>query len=75
VPDDVMGEVGAAFVELKAGESAEDEELIGFCKGRLANFKIPRYILFTQDFPMTSSGKVQRYILRERAVKELGLSH
>ena len=74
VPDDVMGEVGAAFVELKAGESAEDEELIGFCKGRLANFKIPRYIFFTRDFPMTSSGKVQRYILRERAVKELGLS-
>lgn len=74
VPDEVMGEVGAAFVELKDGLHAESEELIGFCKGRLANFKIPTYIFFTRDFPMTSSGKVQRFILRERAVKELGLS-
>jgi fatty-acyl-CoA synthase len=73
VPDEVMGEVGAAFVELKDGTDAGEEEIIGFCKGRLANFKIPRYILFTNDFPMTSSGKVQRFILRERAVRQLGL--
>lgn len=74
VPDDVMGEVGAAFVELKVGERATAQEIIDFCKGRLANFKIPRYIFFTRDFPVTSSGKVQRFVLRERAVRELGLS-
>jgi fatty-acyl-CoA synthase len=73
VPDDELGEAGAAFVELKAGEMATDRELIDYCKGRLANFKIPRYVLFTKDFPMTTSGKVQRYILRDQAIEELGL--
>ncbi len=73
VPDDELGEVGAAFVELKAGEGATSREIIDFCKGRLANFKIPKYVLFTKDFPMTTSGKVQRFILRERAIKELDL--
>ena len=74
VPDEEMGEVGAAFVDLKDGEAVTGQEIIEFCKGRLANYKIPKYILFTSDFPMTTSGKVQRFMLRERAVKELGLS-
>ena len=73
VPDEIMGEVGVAFVELKQGETLHDDEIIEFCKGRLADYKIPKHILFTRDFPMTASGKIQRFILRDRAVKELDL--
>lgn len=73
VPDPDLGEAGAAFVELKPGEEASAGELIAFCEGRLAKFKIPKHVLFTDDFPMTTSGKVQRFKLRGRAVKELGL--
>ena len=73
VPDDELGEAGVAFVELKAGEAATGQEIADFCKGRLANFKIPRYVLFTKDFPMTTSGKVRRFLLRGRAIEELGL--
>lgn len=73
VPDDELGEAGVAFVHLKAGHVATDREIIGFCRGRLANFKIPKYVLFSRDFPMTTSGKVQRFILRDRAIRELGL--
>lgn len=73
VPDEVMGEVGAAYVELKMGEQCSERELKEFCKGRLANFKIPKYVVFTDDFPMTTSGKIQKFLLKERAVKKLGL--
>jgi len=73
VPDNDLGEVGAAFVELKAGETASDREIIESCQGRLAKFKIPRYILFTNEFPMTTSGKIQRFVLRKRAIRELRL--
>jgi fatty-acyl-CoA synthase len=73
VPDDIMGEVGAAYVELKMGEQCSERELKDFCKGRLANFKIPKYVVFTNDFPMTTSGKIQKFLLKGRAVKELGL--
>ena len=74
VPDEVLGEVGAAFVEVKEEETLSDREIIDFCKGRLANYKVPKYILFTSDFPLTTSGKVQRFVLKDRAVKELDLS-
>lgn len=73
VPDPVMGEVGMAFVELKEGEKETKEGIIQFCKGKIANFKVPKYVKFTSEFPMTSTGKVQRFKLRERAIKEMGL--
>jgi fatty-acyl-CoA synthase len=73
VPDPVMGEVGMAFVELKEGEKASEQEIIEFCKGKMANFKVPKYVRFTNEFPMTSTGKVQRFKLRERAIQEMGL--
>lgn len=72
VPDKDLGEVGVAFVEIKEGQDATDQELINFCKGRLANYKVPKYVFFTTDFPMTSSGKIQRFILKGLAMKELG---
>jgi len=71
VPDKIMGEVGVAFVELKEGETCTKEEVIGFCKGKIANFKIPKYVEFVKEFPMTASGKVQKFKLREKAINEL----
>jgi fatty-acyl-CoA synthase len=73
VPDPRLIEVGLVCIELKQGETATEEEMINYSKGRLATFKVPRYILFTSDFPMTGSGKIQKFALREKVIKELGL--
>jgi fatty-acyl-CoA synthase len=73
VPDHRMGEVGMACVQLKAGSSCTAEEVIDFAKEALANFKVPRYVKFVEDFPMTGSGKVKKFELREMGIRELGL--
>jgi fatty-acyl-CoA synthase len=65
-PDDKWGETPCAFVELKPDMSVGAEELIEWCKGRLARYKCPRHILF-MEIPKTSTGKVQKFVLRERA--------
>jgi fatty-acyl-CoA synthase len=70
VPDHRLGEVGMAFVELKDGETAKEEEIIEYCKGKIANYKIPRYVKFMKEFPLTPSGKIKKYVLVEQAVKE-----
>lgn len=67
VPDPRLTEVGMAFVELKEGEEAREEEIIAYCRGKIANFKIPRYVIFVQEFPMTGSGKIQKFKLKEKA--------
>ena len=61
-----MGETPCAFVELKPGMSASAEELIAFCRERLASFKCPRHVRF-EALPKTSTGKIQKFALRERA--------
>ena len=63
--DPRLVEVVAVFVELKTGEHATDEELIDFCRQRLASFKVPRRIQFVEQWPMTGAGKIQRYVLKE----------
>jgi fatty-acyl-CoA synthase len=73
VPDVRLSEVGAACIVLNPGASATATELLDFCGGRLASFKIPRHVLFVKEFPMTSSGKVQKFRLRELAMEELQL--
>ena len=73
VPDKKYGEELCAWVKLREGESATDEEIKSFCKGQIAHFKIPRYIRFVDDFPMTVTGKVQKFIMREETMRELGL--
>lgn len=75
VPDEKMGEVGMAYIELKAGEECTAEEIINYCRERLARFKVPRYVKFISaaELPLTSTGKVQKFRLVERAVEELGL--
>lgn len=65
-PDDKWGEVPCAFVELKPGKSANEDELIAFCRARLAGFKTPKRVVF-QELPKTSTGKIQKFSLREAA--------
>ncbi|MBO2458682.1 FadD3 family acyl-CoA ligase [Actinomadura violacea] len=67
VPDARMGEVGRAYVRLRPGRTATEEELVAHCRERLANFKVPREILFVEDLPKTASGKVRRVELKEQA--------
>lgn len=73
VPDLKYGEELMAWVKLKEGCTATPEEIKAFCKGKIAHYKIPRYIKFTTDFPMTITGKIQKYIMREVSIKDLGL--
>jgi fatty-acyl-CoA synthase len=74
VPDSKYGEELCAWVKLKPGASAGAEAIQSFCKGQIAHYKIPRYIKFVDNFPMTVTGKVQKFLMREETVKELGLS-
>ena len=73
VPDPKFGEEIAAWIRLHEGEQASEEEIREFCRGKLSHFKIPHYIRFTEDFPMTVTGKVQKFVLRDWMTKELGL--
>ncbi len=72
VPDERLNEVAAACVVLKPGANVTAEDLMAFCHD-LANFKRPRYVLFMKDYPMTASGKVQKFNLRKIAMQELRL--
>ncbi|MBI3329113.1 MAG: AMP-binding protein [Nitrospinae bacterium] len=74
VPDERLSEVGAACVVLNTGANVTADEITDFCRGKLARFKIPRHVLFMKDYPMTSSGKVQKFRLREIAMEELRLA-
>jgi fatty-acyl-CoA synthase len=65
-PNDKWGETPCAFVEMKPGHSATAEELIEWCRARLARYKCPRHVVFA-EIPKTSTGKVQKFALRERA--------
>ena len=66
-PDARLGEVGHAFVQLRAGADEDADALIAFCKPRLADYKVPRRIEFVSEWPMTATGKIQRFRLRELA--------
>ncbi len=74
VPDERFGEELCAWIRLKPGEEADAEELTAFCRGQIAHYKIPRYVRFVDEFPMTVSGKVRKFVIRERMIEELGLS-
>lgn len=74
VPDPRMGEELCACVVLRAGETANDEDIRAFCRGKIAHYKVPRYICFVESFPMTITGKIQKYLLREQAAQILGLT-
>ena len=71
VPDPKFGEEVAAWIRLRDGQTANEAEIREYCKGRLAHFKIPRYIRFVEEYPMTVTGKVQKYLIRESMAEEL----
>src|SRR5271168_4073302 len=66
VPDDRYGEEICAWVKLRPGESATEEEIKAFCRDQIAHYKVPRYVKFVDEFPMTVTGKIQKFIMRER---------
>ena len=65
-PDEKWGETPCAFIELKPGQEVTAEEIVACCREHLAHYKAPRFVVF-EELPKTSTGKVQKYILRERA--------
>jgi fatty-acyl-CoA synthase len=67
VPDDFYGEAVMAWIQLHAGETVSAEEIRAFCKDRLAHFKVPAHIRFVDEFPMTVTGKLQKFRMREMA--------
>ena len=73
VPDPRLTEVACACVVVEPGQAITDADLDGFCRGKMASFKIPRHLVVMDDYPMTSSGKVQKYLLRQTAAEQLGL--
>jgi len=73
VPDREKGEELCAWIVAKPGEALSEEEVKAFCRGEIAHYKIPRYVRFVQDMPMTVTGKPQKFLMREAMVKELGL--
>ncbi|MGH8806336.1 MAG: AMP-binding protein [Noviherbaspirillum sp.] len=74
VPDKKFGEELCACVVLRPGMQADAEEIRAFCSGQIAHYKIPRYVLFVEEFPMTVTGKVQKMVLREKMAEALGLN-
>ena len=73
VPDERYGEEAAAFVIAREGASLDAEALREYCRGRIAHYKVPRYVVVVDEFPMTVTGKVQKFKLRDQAIAELGL--
>ena len=74
VPDKKYGEEVCAWIRLRQGRTATEDEIRDFCRGQIATFKIPRYIRFVTEFPMTVTGKIQKFRMREQMLSELGLS-
>jgi fatty-acyl-CoA synthase len=74
VPDERYGEEIMAWVIVREGVSVTEDELRGYCRDKIAHYKIPRYIATCSDFPMTVTGKIQKFKLREQAIEQLGLA-
>ena len=74
VPDRKYGEEVCAWIRLRQGHDATEDEIRDFCRGQIATFNIPRYIRFVNEFPMTVTGKIQKFRMREQMLSELGLS-
>jgi fatty-acyl-CoA synthase len=73
VPDERYGEELMAWIVPRPGAQPSDVEIREFCKGQIAHHKIPRYVKFVDSFPMTVTGKVQKFKMRELAIEALGL--
>jgi fatty-acyl-CoA synthase len=73
VPDAKYGEELCAWIRLREGATMSTEDLKAYCQGKLAHYKVPRYVRVTDEFPMTVTGKVQKFKMRETSIEELGL--
>ena len=73
VPDTRFGEELCAWIKLRAGEALTADEVRDFCRDQIAHYKVPRHIRFVEEFPMTVTGKMQKFIMRERMTAELGV--
>ncbi len=71
IPDEFYGEQVAAWIELHANETASEDEIREFCKDNIGHFKIPKFIQFVKEFPMTVTGKLQKFKMREEMIKKL----
>lgn len=73
VPDDKYGEQVCAWIELKKGKKLTENQVKEFCRGKIAHYKIPHYVLFVNEFPMTVTGKIRKVAMREKSIEMLGL--
>jgi fatty-acyl-CoA synthase len=73
VPDPKFGEELMAWIQLADGEQLTEAEVKAFCQGQIARYKVPRYIKFVDAFPMTVTGKIQKFVMRQQSIGELGL--
>ncbi|MCX4163159.1 MULTISPECIES: hypothetical protein [Paraburkholderia] len=73
VPDDKTGEELCAWIVLRQGEHASEEDIRDFCRGQIAHYKVPRYVRFVDEMPLTVTGKVQKFAMREAMVRLLNL--
>jgi fatty-acyl-CoA synthase len=73
VPDERYGEELCAWIKLHDGVTATADEIRSFCRGQISHYKIPRHIKFVESFPMTVTGKIQKFVMREQMIAELGL--
>ena len=74
VPDEKTGEELCAWIVLRQGEHASEEDIRDFCQGRIAHYKVPRYVRFVDEMPLTVTGKVQKFVMREEMIRLLNLS-
>jgi fatty-acyl-CoA synthase len=74
VPDPKYVEEVCAWITLKPGESCTEQEIRDFCRDQIAHYKVPRYIRFVNEMPMTITGKVQKFVMRDKMIEELGLN-
>jgi fatty-acyl-CoA synthase len=73
VPDERFGEELCAWIKLRPGETLTADDVRDFCRDQIAHYKVPRHIRFVDEFPMTVTGKIQKFIMRERMTEELGI--
>jgi fatty-acyl-CoA synthase len=73
VPDDVYGEQLCAWIRLRPGAATVEADVRAYCKGQIAHYKVPHYIRFVTEYPMTVTGKVQKFVIRQTMIEELSL--
>jgi fatty-acyl-CoA synthase len=74
IPDARYGEELCAWIKVRAGETLMEDDVKTFCHGQIAHYKVPRHVRFVDEFPMTVTGKVQKFVMRQKMLEEMGLS-